>query len=81
MKRVYNVDVIRVRSYIEQQKVTRERRDGRPGYGPLRRPQSKKRMTIEMTEPFVWPDPPKDMSPYVPPFSSYLILGCADGYF
>ena len=71
MRRVYNVDVIRVRSYIEQQKVTRERRDGRPGYGPLRRPQSKKRMTIEMTEPFVWPDPPKDMSPYVfsPPHS------------
>lgn len=28
---------------------------------------SKKRMTVEMTEPFVWPDPPEDMAPYVSP--------------
>jgi large subunit ribosomal protein L23 len=64
MKRVYNVNVLRVRSYVEEQKVTRERRDGE-GYGPLRRPKSKKRMTIEMTEPFVWPEAPKDLSLYV----------------
>lgn len=65
MQRVYGVKVLSVRSYVEQQKVTRQRPLGKPGYGPLRRPQSKKRMTIEMTEPFVWPEPPKDMSPYV----------------
>jgi large subunit ribosomal protein L23 len=69
MKRVYNVKVLSVRSYIEQQKVTRERKDGRPGHGPLRRPKSKKKMTIEMTQPFVWPEAPKDMSPYACPFS------------
>lgn len=65
MQRVYGVKVLSVRSFIEQQKVTRSRRDGRPGYGPLRRPKAKKRMTIEMTEPFVWPEAPKDMGPYV----------------
>ncbi|KAL2006183.1 hypothetical protein VTN00DRAFT_9837 [Thermoascus crustaceus] len=64
MQRVYGVKVLSVRSYVEQQKVTRQRPLGKPGYGPLRRPQSKKRMTIEMTEPFVWPEPPKDMSPW-----------------
>ncbi|CRG83949.1 hypothetical protein PISL3812_01305 [Talaromyces islandicus] len=59
MKRVYGVDVLTIRSFVEQQKVTRERKFGRPGYGPLRRPKSKKKMTIEMTQPFVWPEPPK----------------------
>jgi len=62
MKQVYNVDIISVRSYVEQQKVTRERRDGRAGYGPWRRPRSKKKMTIEMTEPFAWPELPEDQS-------------------
>jgi large subunit ribosomal protein L23 len=64
MQRVYGVKILSVRSYVEQQKVTRMRRGERFGYGPLRRPQSKKRMTIEMTEPFVWPEEPKDMSKY-----------------
>ncbi|EED23275.1 mitochondrial ribosomal protein L23, putative [Talaromyces stipitatus ATCC 10500] len=66
MKQVYNVDIISIRSFVEQQKVTREFRDGRPGYGPIRRPKSKKKMTIEMTEPFVWPEVPKDLSPWQP---------------
>lgn len=66
MKQVYNVDIISIRSYVEQQKVTRERRDGRPGNGPLRRPKSKKKMTIEMKEPFVWPELTGDKSAYDP---------------
>ncbi|EEP80384.1 conserved hypothetical protein [Uncinocarpus reesii 1704] len=64
LKRVYNVDVIKVRSYVEQQKVTRERPMGKEGYGPLRRPMSKKKMTVELTEPFVWPEEPTDYSPW-----------------
>ncbi|KAL1955152.1 hypothetical protein VTO42DRAFT_8967 [Malbranchea cinnamomea] len=64
LKRVYNVDVIKVRSYVEQQKVTRELPRGRQGHGPLRRPMSRKKMTVEMTEPFVWPEEPTDMSPW-----------------
>ncbi|EGD90130.1 hypothetical protein H112_02603 [Trichophyton rubrum D6] len=64
MKRVYNVDVIKVRSYVEQQKVTRELPRGRQGVGPMRRPMPKKKMTIEMTEPFVWPEEPEDFGPW-----------------
>ncbi|KAL2864674.1 mitochondrial 54S ribosomal protein uL23m [Aspergillus lucknowensis] len=63
LQRLYGVGVLRIRSYVEQQKVTRMRRDGK-GYGPLRRPRSKKRMTVEMKQPFVWPDVPEDMSPW-----------------
>ncbi|KAL2221834.1 putative mitochondrial ribosomal protein L23 [Thermoascus aurantiacus ATCC 26904] len=64
MQRVYGVKVLSVRSYVEQQKVTRQRPLGRLGLGPLRRPKSKKKMTIEMAEPFVWPEEPKDFSPW-----------------
>lgn len=65
MKRAYGVKVLTIRSFVEQQKVTRERKFGKPGYGPLRRPKSKKKMTIEMTEPFSWPEPPKSGEEYV----------------
>lgn len=54
-----------MRSYVEQQKVTREKPRGWEGYGALRRPMSRKRMTVEMEEPFVWPEEPEDFSPYV----------------
>ncbi|KAK2850719.1 hypothetical protein FQN49_005387 [Arthroderma sp. PD_2] len=64
MKRVYNVDVLKVRSYVEQQKVTRELPRGRQGFGTMRRQMAKKKMTIEMTEPFVWPEEPKDFAPW-----------------
>ncbi|BCR88620.1 mitochondrial 54S ribosomal protein uL23m [Aspergillus chevalieri] len=64
LQRLYGVDVLGVRSYIEQQKITRLRPMGRWGYGKLRRPESKKRMTVEMKQPFVWPDAPADMSPW-----------------
>ncbi|KAF3483662.1 RIO1 family protein kinase [Arthroderma uncinatum] len=64
MKRVYNVDVLKVRSYVEQQKVTRDLPRGRQGFGPMRRQMAKKKMTIEMTEPFVWPKEPEDYAPW-----------------
>lgn len=64
LKRAYDVDVIKVRSYVEQQKVTRSRPMGKEGQGPLRRPMARKKMTVEMTEPFVWPAEPEDFSPY-----------------
>lgn len=65
LQRLYGVGVLRIRSYVEQQKVTRLRPLGKFGYGRLRRPMSKKKMTVEMKEPFVWPEAPTDMSPYV----------------
>ncbi|KAL2821634.1 ribosomal protein L23-domain-containing protein [Aspergillus granulosus] len=63
LQRLYGVGVLRIRSYIEQMKVTRMKRNGN-GYGQLRRPRSKKRMTVEMKEPFVWPEVPEDLSPW-----------------
>ncbi|CEL03246.1 hypothetical protein ASPCAL04403 [Aspergillus calidoustus] len=63
LQRLYGVGVLRIRSYVEQMKVTRMKRNGN-GYGQLRRPQSKKRMTVEMKEPFVWPEAPEDMAPW-----------------
>ncbi|KAL6238629.1 hypothetical protein BDW75DRAFT_201209 [Aspergillus navahoensis] len=61
LQRLYGVGVLSIRSYVEQQKVTRLRSMGRYGYGKLRRPRSRKRMTVEMKEPFVWPEVPEDM--------------------
>lgn len=79
LQRLYGVGVLRIRSYVEQQKVTRLRPLGKFGYGRLRRPMSKKKMTVEMKEPFVWPEPPKDMSPYSHPlhlFVEFWRRGC-----
>ena len=75
LQRLYGVDVLSVRSYIEQQKVTRLKPMGKWGYGKLRRPMSKKKMTVEMTQPFVWPEPPKELDAYVI-FSSFFVVMC-----
>lgn len=64
LKRGYGVDVLAVRSYIEQKPITRITRDGR-NLGAWRRPKSEKRMTVELKEAFIWPAEPKDLSPYV----------------
>ncbi|KAF9888708.1 54S ribosomal protein L23, mitochondrial [Aspergillus nanangensis] len=64
LQRLYNVDVLAVRSFVEQQNVTRLRPLGKFGYGKLRRPVSKKKMTVEMKQPFVWPENPTDMAPW-----------------
>ena len=72
LQRAYGVGVISVRSFVEQQKVTRLRPAGKFGYGKLRRPMAKKKMTVEMKEPFVWPEAPTDMSAYVFYLSSFL---------
>ncbi|PWY84916.1 ribosomal protein L23 family protein [Aspergillus heteromorphus CBS 117.55] len=61
LQRLYGVGVLRVRSFVEQQKVTRLRPLGKYGYGRLRRPESKKKMTVELKNPFVWPEVPKEL--------------------
>lgn len=65
LKNVYDVDVVSIRSYVQQQPITRIRRDGM-SIGPWRRPKSEKRMTVELKEPFVWPEEPDDFARYVP---------------
>lgn len=67
LKRVYNVSVIHVRSYVEQQPVVRERAlssGPTPGRGRLKRPKSKKKMTVELEVPFIWPKETTDFSPW-----------------
>ncbi|CAI7627315.1 unnamed protein product [Penicillium pancosmium] len=61
LERVYGVGVVSVRSYIEQQPITRIDRDQR-NFGAWRRPQSIKRMTVELREPFIWPEEPTDFT-------------------
>lgn len=73
LQRVYGVGVLSVRSTVEQQKVTRELPNGRYGYGKWRRPRSKKRMTVELKEPFVWPEVPENMEAYVTFFFCLVI--------
>lgn len=64
LERVYGVGVISVRSYIEAMPISRLTRDGR-NIGGWRRGQPEKRMTVELRDPFVWPEEPQDLSPYV----------------
>lgn len=65
---VYNVEVLHIRSTVVQQKVERQPGVGRgvssTGMGRLKRPQSKKQMTVELVEPFVWPEKIDDLSPW-----------------
>lgn len=63
----YNVQVIHIRSTVLQSKVENDRDGGRGntkgmGQGRLRRPMAKKKMTVELVEPFVWPDEIKDFT-------------------
>ncbi|KAI4130860.1 MAG: hypothetical protein LQ338_001537 [Usnochroma carphineum] len=63
---LYGVQVLSVRSYVQQARV----RHGKPGARlPKRgfyRPRATKRMTVEMPtiSPFVWPEAPTDFSPW-----------------
>lgn len=55
----YNVRVLRVRSFITQSKVEVNEK------GQKFRRRGVKKMTVEMTEPFVWPEEPENYEMYV----------------
>ncbi|KAL9096902.1 MAG: hypothetical protein Q9165_000866 [Trypethelium subeluteriae] len=55
---VYGVTCIKVRSYVQQQRVRQSA--PRQWY----RPRAVKRMTVEMDKPFVWPEAPTDFEPW-----------------
>ncbi|KAJ5127826.1 54S ribosomal protein [Penicillium atrosanguineum] len=61
LERAYGVGVVSVRSYVQLQPITRITKDGRQ-LGAWRRPKSEKRMTVELRDPFVWPEEPTDLS-------------------
>ncbi|RDL32428.1 uncharacterized protein BP5553_08884 [Venustampulla echinocandica] len=57
----YGVPVRGVRSYIQMQKVRQDKpREKRPFPRKWFRPRSIKKMLVEMDQPFVWPEEPKD---------------------
>ncbi|CAG7946199.1 unnamed protein product [Penicillium nalgiovense] len=70
---LYGVGTLSIRSYVQAQPITRISRDGK-GFGPWRRPKSQKRMTVELKEPFVYPEEPKDLTPYVTPTFNLPVL-------
>jgi hypothetical protein len=63
----YNIRVNAVRSYIQQQKLRQDKPGAmRPSPRKWFRPRSIKKMTVEMEQPFVWPEEPKDFEQFVP---------------
>jgi large subunit ribosomal protein L23 len=61
----YNVEALRIRSYVQQQPIRRFKphADSQTPQLEYWRPQSKKFMMIAMKDPFVWPKEPEDWSP------------------
>jgi large subunit ribosomal protein L23 len=68
----YGVRVFNVRSYIKQRPIE----SIRPGASRVEyfRRQGVKTMTVDLAEPFVWPEKPKSWEEYAM-FSPYLIVG------
>ncbi|KAI4127296.1 MAG: hypothetical protein LQ347_004664 [Umbilicaria vellea] len=57
----YQLPVLSVRSYVQQQKVRQDKPDKLlPAQRRWYRPRAIKKMTVEMERPFVWPDEPTD---------------------
>lgn len=64
----YGVPVRAVRSFIQQQKIRQDKPDAtRPRPRRWYRPRSIKKMTVELEQPFGWPEEPKDYTPYDSP--------------
>ncbi|CAM1511627.1 Fc.00g091400.m01.CDS01 [Cosmosporella sp. VM-42] len=57
---LYNVEVTKVRSYVKQQPLTQKNSYSRSWY----RPQPLKIMTVELSQPFTWPELPEDKTPW-----------------
>jgi large subunit ribosomal protein L23 len=56
----YNVKCFNIRSYVKQMPVRDTREQPRHWF----RPESKKYMTVEMEQPFVWPAVPESLEPW-----------------
>lgn len=70
LKQVYNVDVVHIRSYTTPALVKRKQPNNPYTLGEVYRLKSKKRMTVQLVEPFEWPVKPEDVdrTAYVPIF-------------
>lgn len=61
----YGVQCLSVRSYVEQQKIAQSKRHLGERHLEWYRPRATKRMTVELDEPFIYPEAPTDFEPYV----------------
>jgi len=60
------VRALSVRSYVQMQKLRQDKPSARrPAPRRWFRPRSIKKMTVEMEQPFVWPEVPKSFEKYV----------------
>lgn len=55
LKELYNVDVLHIRSYVVYRKIVRKRAKNPYTKGELFQPKQRKRMTVQLVEPFTWP--------------------------
>jgi large subunit ribosomal protein L23 len=62
LKEAYNVETIHIRSTVIQGKVKRRPGGNPKSQGPLYREPSTKKMTVELVEPFTWPEEVTDFS-------------------
>lgn len=60
----YDVEVLSVRSFINQQKPRQPFEENGAKFGKWYRPLSKKMMTVELAKPFVFPKAPEDLEPW-----------------
>lgn len=65
LRSVYGVEVLHVRSTVSQASVRRRDTKSKFSNGQLHRPQSTKKMIVELVNPFVWPDVEEDLTPSV----------------
>lgn len=57
---LYNVEVTKVRSLVQQQALARRH----PGTRSVYRPRPLKFMTVELAKPFQWPEAPSNLEPW-----------------
>lgn len=78
LRNVYDVDVLHVRSYVQQQKVARDQyqRGTKVLQGPIYRPPARKKMTVELVDPFVYPEEQEDLSAYDHSLPVYSYCQC-----
>ena len=62
LREAYNVETIHIRSTVIQGKVKRQQTGNPKSQGPLYREPSTKKMTVELVEPFIWPEEVTDFS-------------------
>lgn len=65
LQELYGVSIVHVRSWVVEHRLARRPHANPRREGQWYRPQSEKRMKVQLVEPFEWPEVPKDLEEYV----------------